>query len=555
MPTNKRGFKIGIWFPMRPFAPLTGEGILRLLCQIVKAGTAQDGTFFVIATTIWTRDDLERELLDHDIPMKDIEIVSNRRRTPFFYRVQKWLMSPAPAKRPMIAWLRNLLHAAMKSPALQRVCLWVLATNSYLVAIALVFPVMLLLAATSLLYAPFSLLGRLLSKRPGIGRAISVASPRRIFARILENPTRVGYRVVYNKLVIREFERLADKVSRRDDVRMWFVPHPSSVEATRIRKPLVVAVPDVVYIEFPTLYHAPDMIGIDKQISDVLGSATSVISYSKYVQVHHVQRILGTKAGSTVVIKHAPIDVSDHLDDMSNRYAGDSRLASLALIRRYVACEYNPPSWTSNVPLNYLRNFPFDEVPFLFVSSQIRMHKNYVNLFRAFELILRNRYQNVKMFISGQLNCRSGIQPADRLKEFLTRRHLYLDVISVPNLPPDVHAAFYRLAALTVVPTLFEGGFPFPFTESLSVGTPVVMSSIPVTREVLPKKLADVTLFDPYDVDDMADRIQWALDNREKLLKKQLTFYKKLCSRTWDDVADDYLKVLKEAATNGRQAS
>ena len=59
-------------------------------------------------------------------------------------------------------------------------------------------------------------------------------------------------------------------------------------------------------------------------------------------------------------------------------------------------------------------------------------------------------------------------------RDHLVRAHLQTDVISVPGLPSDVHAAFFQLARLTVVPTMFEGGFPFPFCESLSVGTPVV---------------------------------------------------------------------------------
>jgi len=47
-------------------------------------------------------------------------------------------------------------------------------------------------------------------------------------------------------------------------------------------------------------------------------------------------------------------------------------------------------------------------------------------------------------------------------------------------------AACYKLADLAVNPSLSEGGFPFTFTEALSVGTPVVMARIPVTEEIIP---------------------------------------------------------------------
>jgi hypothetical protein len=70
--------------------------------------------------------------------------------------------------------------------------------------------------------------------------------------------------------------------------------------------------------------------------------------------------------------------------------------------------------------------------------------------------------------------------------------------------------------------------FPFPFTESLSVDTPVLMSSIPVTRETLPPDLARFTLFDPYHVNDIADRIAWGVLHRQELLAKQKPF----CNRS-----------------------
>jgi glycosyltransferase involved in cell wall biosynthesis len=105
-----------------------------------------------------------------------------------------------------------------------------------------------------------------------------------------------------------------------------------------------------------------------------------------------------------------------------------------------------------------------------------------------------------------------------------------------------------------VVPTLFEGGFPFPFSESLSVGTPVVMSDISVTREVVPPDLQPVMLFDPYDVEAIADRIAWALDHRSVLLARQRPFHAALQRRTWHDVAGEYRATLITAAGDSSRA-
>jgi glycosyltransferase involved in cell wall biosynthesis len=126
--------------------------------------------------------------------------------------------------------------------------------------------------------------------------------------------------------------------------------------------------------------------------------------------------------------------------------------------------------------------------------------------------------------------------------------HLEHDVVSVGNLPADVHAALFSLAALTVVPSLFEGGFPFPFTESLSVDTPVVMSSIPVTRELLPPETHERILFHPYSTPDIAAKIRWGLEHRDELLRIEQPIYQEMAERTWDVVADEFRQVCQRVA-------
>jgi glycosyltransferase involved in cell wall biosynthesis len=178
----------------------------------------------------------------------------------------------------------------------------------------------------------------------------------------------------------------------------------------------------------------------------------------------------------------------------------------------------------------------------------VRPHKNLFNLLTAFDALVRERYLPLKLFTTGNMT-----YAAPHVQSFLTERCLELDVINVPDLPSDIHAAFYGLAELTVVPTLFEGGFPFPFTESLSVDTPVVMSNIPAVREVLPDQLVPLALFDPYDPNSIADRIQWALEHRAELLREERTAYDELTQRTWDDVVKEYFDVFRSVADGRRE--
>jgi glycosyltransferase involved in cell wall biosynthesis len=110
-------------------------------------------------------------------------------------------------------------------------------------------------------------------------------------------------------------------------------------------------------------------------------------------------------------------------------------------------------------------------------------------------------------------------------------------------------AACYRVARLAVNPSLSEGGFPFTFTEALSVGTPIVMARIPVTEEIVTDSdLQEKMLFDASDWKDMANRIEWALENRATLLSSQRPLYELLAKRTWRHVVDDHIEILDRVA-------
>jgi glycosyltransferase involved in cell wall biosynthesis len=556
MSANEEPFTFGLWIQLPPLTLLKSEGIMTVVAEILKAAAARGDTKIVVALAKWTEDPFKSLLHIHQIPLELVEIVTSRQRLPLLVRLRVFLQT-RPKAPTRASWFRRMTRALRGIafvPFLEKrisvaARAWfrgILATDSTLVFGTVSFLALLLLLV---LGPPLLLLwglGKLFLFNSLVERLSTRLQPlyRRCIAnKILLLRSRWGRCLTWahNAVMEDEFRLLARVVSARKDVAVWYVPHPAALQALEIGRPLVVAVPDLVYLDFPTVFDADTFNAIDNRIRKVVSNANAIVTYSEYVRRQHVLRGQERLIGSTHVIPHAGMDLEPVLNDVSQQFNGGSRKAALAAIHDFVRNEYRPSFSSEYVPADYLLDFPFDEVDYLYVSSQIRPHKNYFNLFRAFEILLRRKRLNLKLFFTGRMKLETPETIV--LREFVRSAHLELDIVSIPDVPPKVHAAFYHLAKLTVVPTLFEGGFPFPFTESLSVNTPVVMSSIPVTRQTLPADLAKSTLFDPYDVCDMAERIAWGVSHCQHLLERQKAFYTQLRGRTWDLVLEEYLNV------------
>jgi len=187
----------------------------------------------------------------------------------------------------------------------------------------------------------------------------------------------------------------------------------------------------------------------------------------------------------------------------------------------------------------YAHFFVGSDIKFIFYASQFRPNKNIITLLKAYEYLLRKQYIGYKLILTGH----PSVLP--EIKCVIAEHRLENDVLCLHGLSEKELAACYYLADLAVNPSLSEGGCPFTFTEALSVDTPVVMARIPVTEEIITdSEIQHEMLFDPYDWRNMADRIEWALDNRDALLAKQKILYDKLSLRTWRNVVDEHINIL-----------
>ena len=524
---------IGVWIESVPDVDLRGEGIARTLAAILRSLASRPDTRIVVALAKWSEAGFRRLLEDWEIPADRVTIVVSRKRDPIVIRLRRRGPS-GPGLRQRLA---QVVKRAAKAAASRSVVRNLVGVSSVTAAVLLAIvaaPIALVLLGAAVIAAA---LGWAL--RAGLRAARVVAG--RVLARLgISRAFIVGW--LRDALIENEFLLLARRAESTAAVDVWFVPYPGAAYASGLSAPKVVAVPDLVYVEFPTLFDPAWIQRVDERVRRLVPRAASIVTYSRRVAERHVAAHLGIPGDRVHVIRHAPFESVRALDAAAAP-GEDRRSAAVRTIAEFLDDRRRPDAAPDGLA-DYIAGLPFGEIEFLFVPSQVRPTKNYLNLFRAVERLVRRRFRNVKLVITG-LVPRNG---ASGLRDYLDDQRLDLDILSVPNLPSAVHAAFMHLAALTVVPTLFEGGFPFPFSESLSVETPVVMSGIPVTREVIPEALQPLMLFDPYDVERITERIEWALDHRAALLDLQRPLQAALSLRTWDVVAGEYRAQLAAAA-------
>src|SRR6266850_2772803 len=139
---------------------------------------------------------------------------------------------------------------------------------------------------------------------------------------------------------------------------------------------------------------------------------------------------------------------------------------------------------------------------FVLYAGTIKPHKNLVRLIEAFAELRKGEFEELKLLIIGD-----EISKLPALRRAVHAHKLHKQVRFLGYLPDETLAILYRLAAVFVFPSLYEG-FGLPPLEAMASGTPVVTSNV----SSLPEVAGDAAvLVDPYDPRAIAEGIRRVL--------------------------------------------
>jgi glycosyltransferase involved in cell wall biosynthesis len=142
---------------------------------------------------------------------------------------------------------------------------------------------------------------------------------------------------------------------------------------------------------------------------------------------------------------------------------------------------------------------------FVLYAGTIKPHKNLVRLIEAFAALRKGEFEELKLLIIGD-----EISKLPALRRAVHSHKLHKHVRFLGFLPDETLAALYRLAAVFVFPSLYEG-FGLPPLEAMASGTPVVTSNV----SSLPEVAGDAAvLVDPYEVGSIVDGMRRVLTDQ-----------------------------------------
>ncbi len=204
---------------------------------------------------------------------------------------------------------------------------------------------------------------------------------------------------------------------------------------------------------------------------------------------------------------------------------------------------------TATAPASGRREAPGEPLPKLIIAcSTLEPRKNYLRLFRGFELARRMTKTPMQLLIVANPGWRSDAELAE-LKLLVREGAYHVSGVPMPEL-----RVLYSMAHLVVAPSRAEG-FDYSGVEGMACGTPLVASGIPVHRWVYGDA---AEYFDPYDDEELAEILARLVDlpresghlseMRDRGLRRAALYQAPALAPRWEQAVLDVIQAQRAAA-------
>jgi len=173
--------------------------------------------------------------------------------------------------------------------------------------------------------------------------------------------------------------------------------------------------------------------------------------------------------------------------------------------------------------------------------SSIAYHKNFINLIKAF---LQLKDKSIKLYIVGGLNEKIFGEESGKVLNYIKNND---NIRFLGRVDDNKLIELYSNAVCFVYPSLYEG-FGIPPLEAQACGCPVVLSDIPVFREIYGDS---AVFFNPLDPGDIANKIEEVITDKNLITSLIQKGFENAKKYTWENSAKSFFKIVDRVMQNG----
>lgn len=180
---------------------------------------------------------------------------------------------------------------------------------------------------------------------------------------------------------------------------------------------------------------------------------------------------------------------------------------------------------------------------FIYFIGTLEPRKNITQLIEAYRLLPEHLSKEYALVLAGNFGWKSkGIH------RLLTEaQSTGMDIRHLGYISQSDSYTLKKLASLVVIPSLYEG-YGMQILETMLAGKPILVSDIPVFREVAG---SNVRYFDPRSNQDLSRKINELLSQSQRTVLEDIEMnYKIAKSYSWESAAIDFIGIVEKKRTS-----
>lgn len=429
--------KIGLYLAYGPNVILTKEGLGRYVGSLI-CGLQEAGHQVAIACPDWSLGAVDEMLSELRADKGSIQFIVSHKK-PALWQIYEGMRSKK-RKKLFSEWK---LYREICGLGESFLSFCVSITNIILlVAIGIVLLVgaivlLPLLLAAFIVYGIIKIL-HLVAQKGKFTAQEAKESINGFFVRFSQGGRSIE-RYMYDRMIENAERNLIKKINSlpKGSMDIWYSPAAFWERFQDVKGPTALNVPDLVTSEFPIRYAENSaFVDANEQVKRTIKRGKHFITYCDYVKRTLLMDCFGIDEALIRTVPHTVNNLLPYIqfdEELSHRFA-----KTLDYTTEFSKTLLNSIFLRNKKVQKYIRGFRFQDVHYIFYSSQSRPHKNIKNLILAYEYLLRRKYCNIKLILT------ADIDEVTAMWDYIVEKRLQFDVISFYDVSVQELAALYR---------------------------------------------------------------------------------------------------------------